>query len=301
MENIAGMETQLISIIIVNFNSKGYLKKCVQSVLASTVSVEVFVIDNGSEDRSLSSLKNAVGIDPRVHIIENKENLGFARANNQVLPMTKGDYVLFLNPDCIIELDTLECMLAVIEAHPDVGIAGCLIRNPDGSEQAGSRRYIPTPLRSMIRVLKLSKLFHKYPRFGILNLAGQALSDHPVPMEAISGAFMLVRRIAIEQVGPMDDGYFLHCEDLDWCMRFRRAGWKILFVPGIEIIHNKGVCSADRPIRVEWYKHKGMIRFYGKYFRHQYPVGLMYLVVAAVWARFAMLAMFLSLRRLIKA
>jgi GT2 family glycosyltransferase len=106
--------------------------------------------------------------------------------------------------------------------------------------------------------------------------------------------------MAMEQVGPMDDRYFLHCEDLDWCMRFRIAGWQILFVPGVEIIHNKGVCGADRPIRVEWYKHKGMILFYRKFFRRQYPVGLMYLVTAMVWTRFTILAALLSLKRLVK-
>jgi len=294
------METHLISIIIVNFNSKDYLTKCVQSVLASTVPVEVFVVDNGSEDASLSILKDAIGCEPRLHIIENEENLGFARANNKSLSMTRGDYILFLNPDCTIKPNTLEVMLAVMDAHPEAGMAGCMIRNPDGSEQAGSRRYIPTPWRSMIRVLKLSKLFHGYPKFGILNLAGQPLPDHPVAMEAISGSFMFVRREAMEQVGSMDDRYFLHCEDLDWCMRFRMAGWEILFVPGVEIIHTKGVCSVDRPIRVEWYKHRGMVRFYRKFFRHQYPLGLMYLVTAAVWTRFAMLATALSLKRLIK-
>jgi GT2 family glycosyltransferase len=294
-------EINVIDLIIVNFNSGEHLSRCVESVLASTIPVRVFVIDNHSTDRSLFLLKNTVGVDPRLHIIENKENMGFARANNYVLSMTKGDYILFLNPDCIIKPDTLECMLAIMESHPDVGIAGCLIRNPDGSEQAGSRRYIPTPLRSMIRVLKLSKLFHKYSRFGILNLAGQPLPDRPVPMEAISGAFMFVRRKAMEQVGPMDDKYFMHCEDLDWCMRFCMHGWKILFVPEVEIIHTKGVCSADRPIRVEWYKHMGMVRFYRKYFRHQYPVALMYLVMAVVWTRFTMLATMLSLKRLVKS
>ena len=290
----------MISVVIVNFNSKDYLAKCAQSVLASTVPVEVFVIDNCSEDKSLSLLKNAIGNELRLHIIENEQNRGFARASNQALPVTKGEYIMFLNPDCLIRPDTLECMLAVMEAHSDAGIAGCLIRNPDGSEQAGSRRYIPTPFRSMIRVLKLSKLFHNYPKFGILNLAGQPLPDHPVHMEAISGAFMFVRRKAMEQVGPMDDRYFMHCEDLDWCMRFRMTGWKILFVPGVEIVHNKGVCSADRPIRVELHKHKGMILFYRKFFRRQYPVGLMYLVTAMVWTRFTILATLLSLKRLVK-
>jgi GT2 family glycosyltransferase len=119
-------------------------------------------------------------------------------------------------------------------------------------------------------------------------------------MEAISGAFMFVRRKALEQVGPMDDGYFLHCEDLDWCMRFRKDGWKILFVPQVAIIHKKGVCCRDRQIQAEWHKHKGMIRFYRKFFKHQYPLAIMYMVIASVWTRFALLTMLLSLQRLKK-
>ena len=291
----------MIDVVIVNYNSKEYLSLCVQSVLASTIPVRVFVIDNHSTDRSLSLLKDAAGADLRLHIIENDENVGFAKANNQALSMIKGDYVLFLNPDCIIKPDTLEGMVRVMESHPDAGMAGCLIRNPDGSEQAGSRRYIPTPWRSVIRVFRLSKLFRNHAEYGMFNLAGQPLPDHPVSVEAISGAFMFVSRGAMEQVGPMDEKYFLHCEDLDWCMRYRMNGFKILFVPHIEIVHAKGVCGMDRPIRVEWHKHIGMIRFYRKFFRHQYPAGLMYLVVAMVWARFTVLGALLSLKRLVKS
>jgi hypothetical protein len=290
----------LIDVVIVNFNSKSYLKKCVQSVLASTVPVEVFVVDNGSKDQSLSILKNAMGCEPRLHLIENKENVGFASANNMALPMTQSDYILFLNPDCVIAPNTIESMMAVMDSHPEAGMAGCLLRNPDGTEQAGSRRFIPTPWRSMLRVLNLSKFLHNHPRFGIINLAGQPMPDRPVPMEAISGAFMFVRRKSLEQVGPMDDGYFLHCEDLDWCMRFRKGGWKILFVPQVEIIHKKGVCCSDQQIQVEWHKHKGMIRFYRKFFKHQYPLALMYMVITSVWTRFALVTTLISLQRLKK-
>lgn len=292
---------KVVDVIIVNFNSREHLSQCVQSVLASTAPVKVFVVDNNSSDRSVSLLKDAVGVDPRLHIIEKGENLGFARANNLALPMTSAGYLLCLNPDCIIETDTIERMAAVMESTPDAGIAGCMIRNPDGSEQPGSRRYIPTPLRSMIRVLKLSRLFRRYPRFGILNLAGQPIPDRPVPTEAISGAFMFVRRSAMDQVGPMDERYFLHCEDLDWCVRFRSAGWKVLFVPDVEIVHAKGVCSADRPIRVEWHKHRGMIRFYRKHFRRHYPVGLLYLVITAVWIRFSLLTAILYLKKIARS
>ena len=107
---------------------------------------------------------------------------------------------------------------------------------------------------------------------------------------------MFVRRSALEKVGPMDESYFLHCEDLDWCMRFRQAGFTILFVPDVEIIHVKGVGSAARPIYVEWHKHKGMIRFYRKFFRHQYSTLIMFMVTLAVWTRFAALAAVLAVK-----
>jgi len=124
-----------------------------------------------------------------------------------------------------------------------------------------------------------------------------ALPDSPIKVEAISGAFMLVKRQALVDDGPMDEGYFLHCEDLDWCMRFRQKGWQILFVPGVGIVHHQGTCSHATPVRVEWHKHKGMVRFYRKFFRHQYPLLLMWCVIATVWTRFFLLALWLSWRR----
>jgi GT2 family glycosyltransferase len=171
-----------------------------------------------------------------------------------------------------------------------VGMAGCLIRNPDGTEQAGCRRAVPTPWRTMVRTLCLNKLFPRHPRFQSFVLGGQPLPAEPVPQEAISGAFMLVRRAALEEVGALDEGYFLHCEDLDWCMRFRQASWQILFVPHAEALHYKGYCSRDRPVFVSWHMHKGMARFYRKFFRHQYPAPLMVGVFGAVWVRFVILA-----------
>jgi hypothetical protein len=112
---------------------------------------------------------------------------------------------------------------------------------------------------------------------------------------------MMVRRDVMEDVGEWDEGYFLHCEDLDWCMRFRHKGWKILFVPKAKITHAAGVCSKDRKLFVEWHKHKGLIRFYRKFFKQHYPGALIGLVVTGVWLRFALVATFLSTRRVFSA
>ena len=149
-------------------------------------------------------------------------------------------------------------------------------------------------LCSRLWVIPLCRL---WPRlFFDFHLHKQALPDHPVEVEAISGALMLVRREAIEDVGLWDEGYFLHCEDFDWCMRFRQKGWKILFVHDAPVVHHKGICSRSRPIFVEWHKHKGMLRFYRKFFRHQYPGVVMCLVALGIWLRFGAVAIYYTTR-----
>ncbi len=286
-----------VSIVIVNFNGGELLTECVRSVLASTVPIEVFVSDNGSTDGSIYFLERAIQ-NESLHIEKNGANLGFAKANNRVIPVTTGDYLLILNPDCIIEPDTLALMIEHMKAQPDVGMSGCLIRNLDGTEQAGCRRRVPTPWRTLVRMLCLDRLFPNHPKFESVVMHQKPLPQEPVCKEAISGAFMLVRRTVMEEVGLMDEGYFLHCEDLDWCMRFRQKGWNVLFVPDVEVIHAKGVCSDARPVRVEWHKHKGMVRFYRKFFRHQYPFLLMWLVILAVWVRFSLVAVLNTVKRI---
>jgi len=285
----------LTSVIIVNFNCGPVLAECVRSVLSSTVPVEIIVVDNLSSDDSVELLGKIVGSETRVRIVENYRNSGFAAACNLGLSFVRGRFILFLNPDCLISHNTIECMQIVMAAHPGAGIGGCLIRNPDGSEQPGCRRYIPTPWRALVRVLQLSKIFSNQPRFRSFVLVGQPLPVEPTPVEAISGAFMFVKLDAIKKVGPMDESYFMHCEDLDWCMRFHNAGYDILFVPDVEVTHAKGVSSANHPIRVEYYKHRGMTRFYRKFFRQRYPTILLIAVSIAVWLRFVAKVAYLEL------
>lgn len=295
--DISDITRKSVCVVIVNYNSGALLTECVRSVLQSFVPLKIYVSDNGSHDESIACLRAELGNHPLLEIRENHDNLGFARANNIVLPRCGGDYLLFLNPDCIVGPDTLAQMIEVMEQHPEAGMAGCLLVNPDGTEQAGCRRFIPTPWRSMVRVLRLNELFKDRPRFRPFIMMGLPLPEAPVPVEAISGAFMLVRREALETVGPMDENYFLHCEDVDWCMRFQLKGWTILFVPHVRTVHWKGVSSKARPVAVEYHKHRGMVRFYNKFFRHQYPGGLMVLVVAAVWLRFIAKTALISIRR----
>ena len=287
-----------VSVVIVNYNAGTLLVDCVRSALSQVD--EILIVDNASSDGSIDACVAQFVSEPHLKIIRNETNRGFAAACNQGFAQAQGEYVLFLNPDSSLDAGTLKKLLLPFQQNPEVGMVGGLLVNPDGSEQAGGRRSVPTPWRSFVRVFGLQRFSKRWPQlFADFALHKQPLPDNPIEVEAISGACTLVKREAVDDVGLWDEGYFLHCEDLDWCMRFRKMGWKILFVPDAVVTHNKGGCSHSRPIFVEWHKHKGMIRFYRKFFRHQYPGVLMWLVVAGVWLRFALVVVSLLLKRLI--
>jgi GT2 family glycosyltransferase len=282
-----------ISAIIVNYNSGDYLKASVGSLLRMADPVQIIVVDNNSKDHSLDSVLG----DDKITVIQNPDNLGFAVACNIGTRVATGAHVFYLNPDCEFEASALHRLIEVLHSDPTIGMVGGLILGADGKEQAGARRAIPTPWRSFVRAFGLTVFSKRWPRlFYDFHLHKQPLPSQPIEVEAISGACMLVRREALNDVGLWDEGYFLHCEDLDWCMRFRQKAWKIMFVPDAVISHAKGVSSSARPGFVEWHKHRGMVRFYGKFFKHQYPAGLMFLVWTGVWVRFALVAGYLQMR-----
>jgi GT2 family glycosyltransferase len=283
-----------ISAIIVNFNAGGYLQACVNSLSSCPLDIEIVVVDNASTDGSVDSLAAL----RHIQIIKNSNNLGFATACNIGARAASAPFLLFLNPDCSFVPGMLVRLLEALKGNERVGMVGGLLVNTDGSEQAGGRRAVPTPWRSFVRAFGLVRFSNRWPRlFYDFHLHKQPLPDHEIEVEAISGACMMVSRLAMEEVGEWDEGYFLHCEDLDWCMRFRYKGFKILFVPSATITHAYGVCGRSRPIFVEWHKHKGMMRFYRKFFRHQYPGVLMALVAVGVWLRFGLVAGYYTAQR----
>jgi len=274
-----------ISVIIVNYNAGPVLAECVTSIKNAGPVLEIIIVDNASVDDSLDRIGAAAC--SGLTIKKNPSNLGFAVGCNVGTKIASGDCLLYLNPDCILDPNAIDEMITCMKVRPDAGMVGGLLLNPDGTEQAGGRRAVPTPWRSFVRAFGLGHLEKRYPRiFSDYMLHRQPLPEHPIEVEAISGSCMLVRREAVADVGLMDEGYFMHCEDLDWCMRFRQKEWKILFGPHAKVVHHQGTCSRSRPIFVAWSKHKGMMRFYGKFFRHQYPGALMWLVALGIWTRF---------------
>lgn len=274
-----------ISVLIVNYNAGSLLTNCVSTVLKQVQ--EVIIVDNASTDNSMAVLKNQFPSESHLTLIYTGTNLGFSAGCNIGLKAATSPYVLFLNPDCIVTEDSLPRLLQVINSDPHIGMVGGRLINPDGTEQGGSRRAFPTPWRSFVRAFGLYRLEKYWPRlFFDFHLHQLPLPETPIEVEAISGALMLIRREAIETVGLWDEGYFLHCEDLDWCMRFRQKGWKIMFVPDAPVLHYQGTCSKARPFFVAWHKHKGMLRFYRKFLREKYPGILMWLVTLGIGLRF---------------
>lgn len=286
--------TPAISAIIVNYNAGPLLRACVDSLLACPLAIEIVVVDNASHDGSLGGLSEL----PHIRVIRNPANVGFAAACNIGVAASSAPFLLFLNPDCVIQPGAVSILLAALQSASRAGMVGGLLVNADGTEQGGGRRAVPTPWRSFVRAFGLHRFAHRWPKlFYDFHLHKQPLPEGPIEVEAISGACMLVKRAAVEDAGLWDEGYFLHCEDLDWCMRFRQKGWQILFVPDARIVHALGACSRSRRVFVEWHKHKGMVRFYRKFFRHQYPGALMWLVTLGVWLRFGLAAVYLTGRR----
>lgn len=289
MDGVEPDSSVSVDVIIVNYNGGEQLGQCLRALQRSGFPpTTVHVIDNNSSDNSLDCTSGMRGLS--LDVVRNAGNPGFAVAANQGLRASGADYLLLLNPDCCIEPETIGETLSALKGRPDAGMAGALLLNADGTEQRGARRQLPRFGNALRRVLSGRKGAQRG-----FDLVGTPLPEAPVEVEAISGAFMLVRAEAAATVGLLDEGYFLHCEDLDWCARFGQAGWKILFVPGARAIHQQGVSSGTRPVRTLWAKHRGMSRYFLK-FNQQIAAPLRWVVVAAIWTRALVLSVPVWLR-----
>jgi len=289
-----------VTAVIVNFNAGGVLADCLRSILPQAS--QVVLVDNASDPDGFEPVVAAFASWPGLRVIRSLVNLGFAAGSNLGIAAATEPRVLLLNPDCMVAEGAVARLCSALDADPRAGLAGGLLTDASGLEQGGGRRAVPTPWRSFVRAFGLSRLSRRWPKlFDDFHLHRQPLPAAPLEVEAISGACMLVGRAALDDVGLLDECFFLHCEDLDYSMRARSRGWKILFVPDAPVVHHKGVCSRDRRLFVEWHKHKGMVRFYRKHFRHQYPAGLMAAVACGVWLRFSVIAGRLLARRVATA
>jgi GT2 family glycosyltransferase len=257
-------ETLDLSVVIVSWNTRDVLRNCLESVFKGLgeLSAEVIVVDNASTDHSAQMVAHEF---PRVRLIDNYANLGFAAANNQGIRIARGAHVLLLNPDTLVIGDALEKTLAYAQAHPDAGVVGCQVLESATKVQRTCFRD-PSPLNTFMWVTGFSALF---PRSRIAGRAayGPWQRDGERDVDVISGMFMLVRREAIDQVGLMDEEYFVFAEEADWCRRFRDAGWRCVFAPVARILHVDGGSKSTEQANARMYvqMQKSVLRFHRKH------------------------------------
>ena len=257
-----------ISVIIVSYNVKEFLQQSILSLKNSLNGLdhEIIVVDNNSVDGSSEIVKYKF---PEIILIENEDNRGFAAACNQGLKVSSGEYLLLLNPDTMIQEDTISTMINFFEEVPNAGAAGCKILNADGSLQLACRRSFPSPRVALPKLLGLSKLFPKIKLFGKYNLTYED-PDNLIEVDAVSGSFLMFSREVYEKIKGLDETFFMYGEDLDYCYRIKEAGWKIYYVPDTKIIHYKGesakLASFDNFITF----YKAMDVFVKKHFSKSY-------------------------------
>jgi O-antigen biosynthesis protein len=234
-----------LSVIIVSYNVSSFLDQALTTLEDSAwgYEYEVFVVDNASTDDSVDMVRRK---HPGVNVIANPDNRGFASANNQALALAKGKYILLLNPDTVLSRDTMRVMIGFLDSHPEAGGAGCKVINPDGSLQLACRRGFPSPGVAFFKMVGLSSLFPKSKTFGAYNLT-YLDPEATAEVDAISGAFMMLRKEALNRVGFLDETFFMYGEDLDLCFRIKADGWKIYYIPDTEIIHFKGESTKTVP------------------------------------------------------
>ncbi|MCD6289094.1 MAG: glycosyltransferase family 2 protein [Anaerolineae bacterium] len=262
-----------LSVLIVNWNVAPLLRRCLASIASSPgialrpgeqgMRTEVIVVDNASQDESLSMLESEF---PWVAVIANRENVGFTRANNQALHQAAGRYILFLNPDTGVLKDALRVMVAYMDAHPDVGALGPQLLHPDGSVQPSRRRF-PTLATAFLESTILHQWWPENPAARRYYIADRP-DDEEQEVDWVVGAALLVRRQTVEQVGGFDERFFMYSEELDWCRRARLAGWRIMYLPSAQIIHYEGKSSeqvvAARHIHFQASKVLYFRKYHGK-------------------------------------
>ena len=272
-----------LSVIIVNYNVKFFLEQCLKSVFRSgkDLDMEVIVVDNNSVDGSVNMIKEKF---PQVKLIANKENTGFSKANNQGINISSGKYVLILNPDTIVEDDTLPKVVKFMDENPDAGGLGVKMLDGNGRFLPESKRSLPTPAVAFYKIFGLSSLFPKSKIFGKYHL-GYLDNNKTHQVEILPGAFMLVRRKVLDEIGYLDEDFFMYGEDIDLSWRIIKAGYKNYYFPETRIIHYKGESTKKSSINYVIVFYKAMVIFARKHFSNKNIRLFSFLINFAVWFR----------------
>lgn len=277
-----------LSVIIVNWNTRELLAGCLESVLATThgLNYEMLVVDNASSDGSAEMVRQRF---PQVRLIENDRNVGFAKANNQAIQVSSGRYVLLLNSDTRVHPGALQTLVTFMDRQAGCGAAGAALLNGDGSLQE-SCQPTPTPLREAWRLFHLDRLW-SLSRYEMQHWD----SERPRPVDVLQGACLMLRRQALDEVGLLDEDYFMYSEEVDLCYRLRRAGWQVWWVPGARVTHYGGQSSrqASSAMFLQLYRSKCL--FFKKAYGRRAALAFKLLLAGASLARLVLSPLALGL------
>lgn len=284
-----------LSIVILNHNSGRMLVDCLDSLFADELPFthEVIVPDNASSDDSLVQASKKWG--ERIRVLHNGDNRGFSWGNNRGVAVARGEYLCLLNPDTIIHRGAFPTLVEFMDAHPRAGCIGPKVLNSDGTFQLSAKRSIPSPFDAISRALLLSRIFPNSKRFARYNITFLD-PDTTQQVDASTGCCMLMRREALDQVGLLDEGYFIYCEDVDWFLRAKHSGWEVWYVASAVIEHHHAYSERFRKRRAVQDFHRSMIRFYRKHYAERYPSVFNGFIYAAVLARMQLMIAYKSLR-----
>ena len=257
-----------LSIIIVSYNVSAYIRQCIQSILDSSNfgKYEIIVVDNDSYDDSCSMIKKEFS---NIKLIQNSINMGFSKAVNQGISISKGEYICLLNPDTLISSDTFKILLQYINDNKNIGAIGPKILNPNGSLQLACKRSFPSLSSIIFKIFGLSKLFFKNKYFGKYNLT--YLNENNIhSIDCVSGSCMLFPRDVINKIGLLDETFFMYGEDIDFCYRLKKYGYQVIYNPHTSIIHYKGESGKNAPFDLINIFYEALFKFYKKY-EDEYP------------------------------
>ena len=293
-----------VHVVVVNHNTAGLLRRCLDHLVAtrSHYPFTVTVVDNGSRDESFQLVRAHY---PQVRAIRSERNLGFAGGNNLALRQIvaaaptgasrEHEYVLLVNSDLFVAPETIERLVEFAEGDMTIGVVGPRVERPDGSLDLACRRSFPTPANAFFKLVGLSRRFPGHARlaaYNLTNLDDRALTE----VDAVTGACMLVRLVAIDRVGLLDEDFFMYGEDLDWAYRIKAAGWRVFYNPVTRVLHQKGATSARQSGKMIVEFYRAMYLFYRKHYASRSPRPLNWLVTLGIAGRGA-LALALNLLR----
>ncbi len=277
-----------VTAIVVSYYTGPLLVRSLDALRRERDISEIILVDNGNFPGDVESASESSQEGAAVTVLSGHGNIGFAAACNLGAEAAKGDYLLIINPDAVMPEGGVRRMLADSAALERPWLMGAKLVGPDGIEQQGSRRRVLTPWSAFVEATRLYKLAPQPPYFQRFNMHAEECPPELAEVPTISGAVMFLPRADFNAVGGMDEGYFLHVEDVDFCLRFAKAGGKVFFNPHVAVLHYKSSSRAN-PVKIEARKTSGIIRYFGTHFAGAYPKPFLWLVGGALWTGFGVL------------